>query len=153
MKNSDLIQTKLVKELGPDVIKRIADLKDDDRSSYLEPIVFYFHQKHRIGCGSNGYAFNGEVIPIPDDYNNWQVFNSDSWELWCKFDERAFRNGEYDDVLEKYKTDVAVEYKLYFDGTETIEEVMEIIKQHPSYGHFRGIKQLHGWTYELEWGT
>lgn len=151
--NPELIRKRLVQQLGPNVIKKIDALKNGDRSSYLEPIVFYFHQEHRIDCGSDGYVLNDKVIPIPEDYNNWKVFNDCHWELVCKFDEKAFHQKEYTEVVRKHGTHLDVKYKLYFDGTETIADVLERIKMHPSYGHFCGIKQIDELTYELEWGT
>lgn len=127
------------------MIKRIDDLENDDRSSYLNPICYQFHKSNMIGYGDYD-------LPVPDHYNNWQIFNNDSWDLVCKFDEHALGREHYD-AAKKHQTYITIEYKLYFTGNETIEEVLKTIEQHPCYGDFTGIKQLHGCTYELMWGT
>lgn len=145
--NSDLIKHHLVKKLGDEVIGRINDMKDDNRSSFLEPIVYSFHKGNNVG-----YTLNNEVIPIPDDYNNWQVFNNYEWELICKYDEKALSRHHYN-TTGTHNTTIDIRYKIHFDGNENIEEVFKIIEQHPSYGQFEGIKLLYGFTYELVWGT
>lgn len=143
------IEKQLVKELGDDVIDRINDLKNDDRSSYLSPISFEFHLEN-----TDVYYLkespDWDMIPLPELYNNWQVFNNNNWQLICKFNERALDNYGKMDI----NTRISIEYTLYFDGTETIKEVMETIRNHPSYGGFAGIQRIgEGFTYELQWDT
>ena len=113
--NPLLIKNQLVKELGNDVLKRIKDMKDDDRSSYLYPIVYEFNKANTVG-----YILNSEVISIPEHYNNWQLFNNHTWDLICKFDERALSHNHLK-TADKYKTTIDIRYTIRFDGNETIE--------------------------------
>ena len=144
--DSDRIQKELVKELGDDIIYKIDALKNHDRSSYIRYVSYQFDRQHPI------QLYMGDRKPLFDAYNNWQVFNDNKWELICKFDERALTNDQYYHANNR-GTSVEIEYTIQFSGSETIQEVIDIIDQYPTYGFFEGMQKIYGSTYKLHWGT